>query len=96
MAKGDCLEHDVAGGSGFGGAGENRDLHGVGGELIQQVVVAAATDDVEALDSAAGEFFDLLQGAAVEEREAFEGATDESAFGFRCGLVGAPAELDDL
>ena len=50
VAEGDGLEHDVAGGGGFGGSGENRNADGVGGKLIEEIVVAAATDDVEQFD----------------------------------------------
>src|SRR6185503_13870494 len=50
----------------------------------------------EALDFAAGKFFNLLKRASVEEREALEGTADECTFGFGRGLIGATAELDDL
>src|SRR5688572_20499368 len=96
MVEGDGLEDDITGGCRFPGTGEDGDLDGVGGELIEEVVVAAAADDEEAFDFLAGELLDLAESAAVEEGEAFQGAADESAFGFRRGLIGAAAELDDL
>ena len=50
LAEGDGLKHDVASGGGFGRPGEDGNASGVGGELIEEIVVAAAADDVEQLD----------------------------------------------
>src|SRR5687768_13042961 len=96
MTEGQRLQDDIAGGGGFGGAGENGNSGGVGGELIEEIVIAAAADDVETIDFLIRELLDLAQCSAVKERERFERAADECPFGFRRGLAGAAAELDDL
>ena len=50
MFECDRLKHNVAGGRGFGGPGEDRNAGGIGGELIEDIVIAAAADDVEQFD----------------------------------------------
>lgn len=96
VTEGDGLEHDVTGGGGFSGAGEDGNAGSIGGELIEEIVVAAAADDVETIDLLVSELFDLAKGAAIKERETFEGAANEAAFGLGGGLAGAAAELDEL
>src|SRR6188474_3475436 len=47
VAQGHGLDEEVAGGRGFGGAGDDGFAAGIGGHLVEQFVLAAAADDVD-------------------------------------------------
>src|SRR5437870_376765 len=53
MPSGHCLDENVADRGGFDGAGDNGAAGGVGGHLVEQLVLAAAADDVDYFDFAA-------------------------------------------
>ena len=96
MAEGDGLDQNVAEGGAFRRSGDDGDLERVGGILIERGVLAAAADDVEALDFLAGEPFEFPQGVAVEQREAFVDAAHARADVGRHGLAGLAAKVGDL
>ena len=55
--SGHGLDEDVADGGGFDGAGDDGAIAGVGGELIEQFVSAAAANDVDCADLSAEDVF---------------------------------------
>ena len=52
------LREQIADGRALDGAGDNRTVEGVGCELVQQLILAAAADDVQRIDALA---LDLLE-----------------------------------
>jgi hypothetical protein len=60
-------------------AGHHGNLQRVGGELVQERVPAATTDNVQSIDPALDQLLDLPQRPAVEQRQALQSATDECA-----------------
>ena len=96
MAEGERLDQNVAGRGGFGRPGENGEVDGIGGELIEQIVVAAAANDVETFHFISCNDGDLVERASVKQCEAFESAADEGAFVRGDGVIGSAAEFGDL
>ena len=75
------------------GAGNDRPLAGVSRELVKNPALGAAADNVNDLDTVAGEFLQPAEHFAILEREALVGASDQLAFGLRHGLPGFAAEV---
>ncbi len=96
MAERDGLNQNVAERGAFGRANDDGNIQRVGGKLIQCRVLAAAADDMEALDFPAGERFQPARDDAIEQCEAFINATDAGALVGGRALAGFPAEPGDF
>jgi len=96
---GNCLRHDVSESSGFDGAGEDSHAGGVGGHLVEEVVLGAAADDVQCSEFFASpprDFFEHFGDFGVGEGEGFEDDSGELAVGGGDGLVGFGAVGGDF
>ncbi len=77
--QGHGLDEQVSGGGGFGGTGDDGFAAGVGGHLVEQLILAAASDNVDDFDALAEDVLQAFERAAVGEGEAFEAGADEFA-----------------
>ena len=76
MAQRDRLDQDVSCRRRFDRAGQDGNLQRVGRKLVEQLVPAAAAHNVQPLDAASDQLFDLQQSPAIEQRQAFQDTTD--------------------
>jgi hypothetical protein len=81
------LDDEVAEGGGLDGAGEDGALAGVGCELVEELILGSAADDVDGVDAAGGEGLEIAEDEAVGEGEGVEAGADVLAGGFGDGLV---------
>lgn len=77
-AQRDGLHEHVAEGRGFHGAGQHGDAEGVGRELVEQHVLAAAAHDVQP-GELSGQLFQVLEHARVEQGQTFQHAANGRA-----------------
>src|SRR5437867_8545502 len=96
MAQGKGLNDDIADGGGFGWSGDDRALNGVGGELVQEHVLASTTDDVKLLDFSSEQCLELVESVSIEQSEAFEHAANRGAGILWNWLAGFAAEVSDF
>lgn len=95
-AGGHGLDEDVADGGGFGGAGDDGAVAGIGGGLVEEFVAAAAAYDVDGGDFLFEDIFETFEGSAISEGEAVEAAADEFAVRTRWRLIRLFAEVGDF
>ena len=95
MPEGAQLAGDVAERRGFDRTGEDRQPAAIGAQLVQEVILAAAADDVDALVLPAGDRGQRFECLAVEEGEALEDAAREFAGGLRFALTGFTTIVGD-
>ena len=81
------LREQIADGRALDGAGDNRTVEGVGCELVQQLILAAAADDVQRIDALALDLLETLECPAVFECERFVDAPRDLADGLGHRLV---------
>ena len=93
---GDGLRHDVSQCGSFDGACEDGHAGGVGGHLVEKVVLAAAADDVQRSELSAGDFFEHSGDLCICDGEGFEDDAGELAVGGGDGLVGFRAMGGDF
>jgi len=96
LAEGNRLNQDISCRCGFGRASEDRNSNRVGSELVQEFVVAAAADNVEAFDFETCDLLDLVKGSLVEQGEAFQRASNVCALCCGNRLAGSTAKFRDL
>ena len=82
----------IADGGALDGAGHDGAVDGVGCKLVEKLVLAAAADNVQRVDTLALDLLQTLQCPAVFEREGFIDAPRDLAGGLRHGLVRLAAE----
>ena len=99
MARGHCLQHDVAKRGGLHGTGDDQASAGIGCELVEQPVLTPAAYDAHRGQArardAVGTRQQLLQrvdNPAVAQRQAFEAAAHDLAHRLGYRLVRAPAK----
>src|SRR6185295_2695949 len=86
MTQRDRLNQNIAERSRFDWSNHDGKLHGVCRELIEQIVFAAAANDVKYLDLPTDELLDLPERSPIEQGEAFQCAADRRAGRLRHGL----------
>src|ERR1039458_5718946 len=91
FARAHGLHQDVADGGGLAWPGDYAAAGAIGHELIEQRVARAAAHDVDDLDLAAGEGFQVLHHVAVAQGETFQDGAGEFAIGGGRRLAGAVA-----
>src|SRR5258706_10367469 len=96
MPSGHCLNENVDDGGGFDRAGDDGTARGIGGHLVEQLVLAAAADNVDYFDFAPEDVLEAFERAAIGQREAVEAGADEVAARGGRLLAGFAAELLDL
>ncbi len=92
MAERNGLDQHIARRGRLGRAGQHGNLQGVGGELIQQPVAAAAPHQVQPCQFPSRELFDLVKRPPVEQGETLEHAANEFGRCLRNGLAALAAE----
>ena len=96
MAKGDCLDQKIARSCGLRRACEDRDLNRIGGELIEQLVIASAPDDVQNFNSVATEFFNLFECARVKKSKALQATAGKLPRALGNRLASSPTKFGNL
>ena len=86
------LREQVADGSAFHGTGHDGAVNGVRRKLVEQLILAAAADDVQRIDTLALDLLQTLERPAVFEREGFIDAPRDLSDGLRDRLVRFAAE----
>lgn len=75
-AQSHCLCEQVPQGGRFGRAADDGAAGGVGGQLIEQPILATTANDVDDVDGPAGEFGQLLFRPAIAQSQAFQAAAN--------------------
>ena len=86
------LREQIADGCALDGAGDDGPVDGVCDKLIEQLILAAAADNVQRIDALALDLLQTLQCPAVFEREGFIDAPRDLSDSLRDRLVRFAAE----
>ena len=86
------LGQQIADGCALDGAGDDGPVDGVCDKLIEQLILAAAADDVQRIDTLALDLLQTLERPAVFERQRFIDAPRDLSDGFGYRLVRLAAE----
>ena len=90
------LGQQIADGRALDGAGDDGPVDGVRDKLIEQLILAAAADDVQRVDTLALDLLQTLERPAVFERERFIDAPRDLPDGLRYRLVRLAAERPEF
>src|ERR1043166_4165185 len=87
------LDEHIAKGSGFSRPGEHHSLARIRRELVQELVLSAATDDMDDFNVLAGYGFKMLQDCLILQRQTLQSAAHQGAFGIGHRLARFTTEL---
>ena len=87
LAECHSLRKQIADGCTLDGAGHDGTVERIRDKLVEQLVLAAAADDVQLIDALALDFLEALQRPAVLEREGLIDAARDLTDSLRHGLI---------
>ena len=77
MAKGNCLDKDIADCRALNGSGEYGAAREIRGQLVEQAVRTAPTDNVQRCERVSNDLFESVEGTGIRMGKTLENAAGD-------------------